>query len=209
MAAMIQVTPAGASRPLQVSRAALNSLIRSIRQRQSTQTRPVSTGAAPRQRLNSRAARPPEAIADVEEEEEITEKDIDIADLGKDAAADAPAPEAKMALKEEKEETEKAVEAVYALSFLWLEKNVAVAVDQIFMKDARAPISEFFFWPRKDAWEELKAFLETKPWITERDKVLLLNKTTEVINFWQGENGVRPPLNDALEKFPDCAFLGA
>lgn len=41
-----------------------------------------------------------------------------------------------------------------------------------------------------------------------RDKILLLNKTTEVINYWQDEAS-KHSLADAKAKFPDCRFQGA
>ena len=41
-----------------------------------------------------------------------------------------------------------------------------------------------------------------------RDKVLLLNKTTEVINFWQDEEQ-KHSLTEAQERFPDCKFSGS
>jgi len=99
-------------------------------------------------------------------------------------------------------------EPVYKLKFLWLEKNIAVCVDQVLKKDNFSPMTEYFFWPRKDAWEELKEALDAKPWVSERDAVLLLNRTTEVINFWQ-EEGVKHTLSEAREKFPDCEFIGS
>lgn len=34
-------------------------------------------------------------------------------------------------------------------------------------KQKRAPVTEFFFWPRGNAWENLEAALMAKPWIPE------------------------------------------
>jgi 30S ribosomal protein 3 len=112
----------------------------------------------------------------------------------------------KLAALQEAEGAVKAEAAAYSLNFMWLEKNIAVAVDQVFGKGQRSPVTEYFFWPRKDAWEELKAALEEKSWIGERERVLLLNKCTEVINFWQEEN--KHSLKEAQEKFADCKFQG-
>ena len=39
-----------------------------------------------------------------------------------------------------------------------------------------------------------------------RDKVLLLNKTTEVINYWQEET--KHTLEEAQAHFSDCQFQG-
>ncbi|KAL4430565.1 hypothetical protein ABPG77_005805 [Micractinium sp. CCAP 211/92] len=100
-----------------------------------------------------------------------------------------------------------ATPAEFALNFLWLDKNIAVAVDQVFGQGQRSPVTEYFFWPRKDAWEELKAALDARSWIGEREKVLLLNQCTEVINYWQDEN--KHSLDQAREKFPNCKFSGS
>ncbi|KAL4436950.1 hypothetical protein ABPG75_004089 [Micractinium tetrahymenae] len=100
-----------------------------------------------------------------------------------------------------------AAPAEFALNFLWLDKNIAVAVDQVFAQGQRSPVTEYFFWPRKDAWEELKASLDSRSWIGEREKVLLLNQCTEVINFWQDES--KHSLEQAREQFPNCKFSGS
>ena len=58
--------------------------------------------------------------------------------------------------------------------------RLACPLDSLGAQGQRSPVTEYFFWPRKDAWEELKAALDARGWIGEREKVLLLNQTTEV-----------------------------
>eukprot|EP00850_Spirogloea_muscicola_P024640 SM001197S25464 [mRNA] locus=s1197:132:2158:+ [translate_table: standard] len=39
------------------------------------------------------------------------------------------------------------------------------------------------FWPRGDAWEQLRAALDARPWIGRRRSVALLNQATDIINL--------------------------
>lgn len=96
----------------------------------------------------------------------------------------------------------------FKLNFLWLRTNIAVGVDQVYARGQKSPLTEFFVWPLKDAWEELKVALESRPWVTERDRVILLNRLTEVINFWQEPGDEKPTIDDARNRFPDCSFSG-
>ena len=41
-----------------------------------------------------------------------------------------------------------------------------------------------------------------------RDKIILLNKTTEIINFWQ-DSEVKKTVEEARTAFPDCMFSGS
>ncbi|XP_010551278.1 PREDICTED: 30S ribosomal protein 3-1, chloroplastic [Tarenaya hassleriana] len=75
------------------------------------------------------------------------------------------------------------------LKFIWMEKNIGLALDQVVPGHGTIPLSPYFFWPRKDAWEELKSTLESKPWISQKKMIILLNQATDIINLWQQSGG--------------------
>ncbi|KAG7036736.1 30S ribosomal protein 3, chloroplastic, partial [Cucurbita argyrosperma subsp. argyrosperma] len=71
------------------------------------------------------------------------------------------------------------------LKFIWMEKNIGIGLDQMIPGHGTIPLSPYYFWPRKDAWEELKVLLESKPWISQKQMIILLNQATDIINLWQ------------------------
>nr|YP_009293738.1 putative ribosomal protein 3 [Rhodymenia pseudopalmata]AOM64420.1 putative ribosomal protein 3 [Rhodymenia pseudopalmata] len=95
----------------------------------------------------------------------------------------------------------------FTFKILWLENNIAIAIDHVVGKSF-SPLTSYFFWPRNDAWDQLKSDLESKPWISENEKISLLNQATEIINFWQ-EKGKNKSIVQAQEKFPDFIFAGS
>ncbi|KAL7110548.1 hypothetical protein ACP275_05G032700 [Erythranthe tilingii] len=75
------------------------------------------------------------------------------------------------------------------LKFIWMDKNIGLGLDQVIPGHGSVPLSPYFFWPRKDAWEELKISLESKPWVSQKKMIILLNQATDIINLWQQSGG--------------------
>lgn len=90
-----------------------------------------------------------------------------------------------------------------------MEKSLGVCLDQK-IGDKYTPLTEYYFWPRTDAWEELRIDLELKSWMSQSEVFLLLNQVTEVINYWQekSEFSRKKELYNAKERFSNCLFIG-
>ncbi|XP_072979296.1 small ribosomal subunit protein cS23 [Typha angustifolia] len=95
--------------------------------------------------------------------------------------------------EEEKQKLRVVVKAMekprIVLKFIWMERNIGLALDQVIPGHGSIPLSPYYFWPRKDAWEELKSKLEEKPWISQKRMIILLNQATDIINLWQQSGG--------------------
>ena len=97
----------------------------------------------------------------------------------------------------------------YALNVLYLEKAIGIAVDQKLASGETGPVTEYFWWPAKDAWDEVRQQLEAMPWISQNEVVRLLNQATSVINYWQNHEG-RPAIDEARKEFNyEVEFYGS
>lgn len=104
------------------------------------------------------------------------------------------------------ETLETKIDSRFVLKVVWLDKDVALAVDYVISKGT-SPLTPYYFWPRSDAWQDLKDELDKKNWITDTEKIELLNQATEIINFWQ-EKGKITSMVQAQQKFPGVVFSG-
>ncbi|KAM3367874.1 hypothetical protein ACQJBY_016428 [Aegilops geniculata] len=91
--------------------------------------------------------------------------------------------------EEYKVEVPEKQDPMLVLKFIWMEKNIGIALDQMVPGVGSIPLSPYYFWPRKDAWEELRAKLEEKEWISQKQMIILLNQATDIINLWQQGGG--------------------
>ena len=70
------------------------------------------------------------------------------------------------------------------LRILWHKDTLGLAIDQTFLNKV-CPLTQYYFWPRTEAWELLKLDLDAKPWLTETEKVIILNLSTDIITQWR------------------------
>ncbi len=94
----------------------------------------------------------------------------------------------------------------FTLKILWLKHNIAFSIEHI-VKQGYSPLTPYFFWPRSDAWTQVRKELESKPWISNNEKIDVLNKVTAIINYWQ-EKKQEKNLDQVQKEFPRLIFYG-
>lgn len=98
------------------------------------------------------------------------------------------------------------------LNFIWSEKNLGVSLDQRIGQDRFSPLIKYTFWPQSDPWGEAHRFIELNNWVDNKESFVLLQRLTEIMNFWQANyfNKRKIILKDLQvlqSQFPECRFF--
>lgn len=72
----------------------------------------------------------------------------------------------------------------YVFKIIWAKNYIGLAVDKRIYKNLTIPITSFFFWPRENGWQLLRAELSNKPWMAKNDRIEILNAYNKIINYW-------------------------
>ena len=91
------------------------------------------------------------------------------------------------------------------LKILWSNNFLGLAIDQVSTKYT-LPITSYYFWPKTEAWEQLKIELAFKPWVKDKEKVKILNSAAEVMNFWRANRNTET-LENVMAHFSDVHFV--
>lgn len=70
------------------------------------------------------------------------------------------------------------------LKVFWHERVLGLAIFQA-KGNYLIPITSYYCWPKTDAWEQLKLALELRPWLPEKEKIRVLNNSSEIMNYWK------------------------
>ena len=69
------------------------------------------------------------------------------------------------------------------LKVAWLKNFLGLSIDQV-VGNQKYAMTPYYFWPRTEAWEQLKLELDSKLWLTEEEKIKLLKTAGDVLNYW-------------------------
>ena len=72
----------------------------------------------------------------------------------------------------------------FGFRLVWGENSIGIAIDEIFLT-APSLITNYYYWPQTDAWEQIRLDLETKIWIPKDEQRKILNTITEILNSWK------------------------
>ena len=75
----------------------------------------------------------------------------------------------------------------FRIRVLLIKNTIGIAVDQIYRKQC-IHLTNYYFWPRNDAWELIRLEINSKSWISDNDKISILNQITQILNKWKKNN---------------------
>lgn len=92
------------------------------------------------------------------------------------------------------------------IKVLWLENYLGLAIDEV-NSNIVTQLTPYYFWPKTDAWEQLKNELNSKLWIEEREKIILLNDVSQIMNHWQ-KNRKEQSFKSVKDQYKKIKFIG-
>tara|TARA_B100000475_G_scaffold115936_1_gene84538 strand:+ start:1155 stop:1469 length:315 start_codon:yes stop_codon:yes gene_type:complete len=91
------------------------------------------------------------------------------------------------------------------LKVAWFKNFLGLSIDQV-VGNQKYAMTPYYFWPRTEAWEQLKLELDSKLWLTEEEKIKLLKTAGDVMNYWLSYRNTKTAEN-LKESFQDIELL--
>ena len=86
------------------------------------------------------------------------------------------------------------------LKIVWFKNFLGLAVEQVILNQHYS-LTPYYFWPKTEAWEQLKLELDSKLWLTQEEKVKILKVIGDVMNYWLSYRSTKT-VKDLLENLP-------
>ena len=85
------------------------------------------------------------------------------------------------------------------LKIAWFKNFLGLAIDQVNLGQ-RYALTPYYFWPKTEAWEQLKIELDSKSWLTKTEKLHILKLTSKVMEYWLSYRSTKTA-QDLAEEF--------
>ena len=69
------------------------------------------------------------------------------------------------------------------LRVVWCKNFLGLAINQL-NSNGEYFLTRYYFWPKTEAWEQLKLELDTKLWLTSEEKVEILKISSDAMKYW-------------------------
>jgi len=91
------------------------------------------------------------------------------------------------------------------LKAVWGKNFLGLAIDQV-NGVYDLPITTYYFWPRTEAWEQLRLELDLKPWLQKEEKIKVLNSAAKLMNFCMQEYRNSESIEVVKKRFTEVTF---
>ncbi len=91
------------------------------------------------------------------------------------------------------------------LKVFWFKNVLGLAIDQVTLNQ-KYPLTTYYFWPKTEAWEQLKLEVDSKLWITKKEKEKILQTTGDVIKYWLSYRNTKA-VENIKEEFKEIDVL--
>ena len=69
------------------------------------------------------------------------------------------------------------------LKIVWSKNFLGLSIDQLSI-NYQYPLTQYYFWPKTQAWEQLKLELDSKLWLKSERKIKILKNAGDIMNYW-------------------------
>ena len=91
------------------------------------------------------------------------------------------------------------------LRVAWFKNFLGLAIDQANSSQQHS-LTPYYFWPKTEAWEQLKLELNSKNWLTQEEKIKTLKITRDVMEYWLSHRNTRS-IENFKEDFQNSEIL--
>ena len=91
------------------------------------------------------------------------------------------------------------------LRIVWFKNYLGLGIDHVSVIHQYS-LTPYYFWPRTEAWEQLKLELDSKLWVTIEEKVRTLKIAGDIMNYWLSYKDTKT-VENLKKDFPEVKII--